>query len=323
MKSTFIVFAFIFLIAYNSIAQNPLGIYLDIDGKVKFWESEANRNGNLDDTVYVTFSGEKQLMDLRNLKYDHLTFLEAPRGFATSSCNLDPSRVNDTTRSYDSENQINSTNFIFDINQALFILEYTKLDDTSKISSEQNQFLDDIRGDGLNDSTIKEVKEILLEYINRYTGKWEPYEAREELQSKLSTPDTVIEQKAVYDYLVDLFVAYNYDKMNRLTKVIGYHCSLGVEVDSLNYDLTGKLIYFSRDKIGSIRNEFFFEYNDYNQVSNVIYIYSTVGTNRDTPQYTNPQIQKMKFTYNPEGIMNSQSQLQKDGNWLTTYYEIK
>ncbi len=33
-------------------SQNPLGIYIDIDGTLKFWEYEANLNGNLEDTVF-------------------------------------------------------------------------------------------------------------------------------------------------------------------------------------------------------------------------------------------------------------------------------
>ena len=55
---------------------NPLGIYIDTDGKAKFWESEANLNGNLDDTVFVTCGAKTHLEDLRNLKLINLTFLE-------------------------------------------------------------------------------------------------------------------------------------------------------------------------------------------------------------------------------------------------------
>jgi hypothetical protein len=55
----------------------------------------------------------------------------------------------------------------------------------------------------------------------------------------------------------------------------------------------------------------------------VNYIYSTVGANKDDAQYAYPEIQKMKFSYNSAGILNAQSQLQNDGSWLTTYYEIK
>ncbi len=334
MKLGIIFIVFNLFIVCDSIAQNPLGVYIDIDGKVKFWTSEANRNGNVDDSVYVSFNGEKQLMDLRNLKLDNLTLLEAPRYNATSSCNMDPSIRYDTTEQVKSNIAINSTIPFFDTSQLhLFYLPTTVIDsnhlftittnDSIKISVEQKEFTDDIRGVGLNDSTIKEVKTILMEYINRLTGKWEGEEEREALRSKLSLPDTIIEYKAIYDYLVDLFVVHNYDNKNRLTKVIGYHWNLGVEVDSLRYNKKGNLIYFCRDKIGSVRHEYYFKYNKNGQVEKVTYIYNSVGTNRNTTQYSHPETQIMKFTYNNLGIINSQSRVQKDGKLLTTYIEIR
>lgn len=323
MKSIIILFAFTFFVLYDTIAQNPLGVYLDIDGKVKFWEGEANRNGNVDDSVYVAFKGKKDLIDLRNLKYDYLTLLEAPRYLATSVCNMNPSIDYDTLEQPESDSQIDSISSFTGISQAYFYIEPIIQNNMPEISSVQKQFMDEIRGAGLNDSIIREVKTILVEYINRLTGKWEDDDEREKLHAKLSRPDTIIEHKAAYDFLVDLFVVHNYDSKNRLTKVIGYHWNLGVEVDSLNYDTKGNLIYFCRDKIGSIRHEYYFEYNKNAQVENVRYIYSTVGANRYTTQYAHPEIRKLKFTYNDLGIMNSQSQLQKDGSWLTTYYDIR
>lgn len=334
MKSIIIAFTFVLFMVYDTIAQNPLGVYIDIDGKVKFWAGEANRNGNMDDTVYTSFKGKRQLIDLRNLKYDDLTLLEAPRYIATSICNMDPSIHYDTTDRAGPDTQINVTKSFIDHNPTLlYTIPTTSVDISqafsatpnhpAKIRPAQKEFRDDIRGAGLNDSTIKEVKAILVEYINRLTGNWEGNDDREALRRKLSLPDTIIEKKAVYDYLVDLFVVHHYDSKNRLTKVIGYHWNLGVEVDSLRYDKAGNLVYFSRDKIGSIRKEFIFTYNKNARVSTVSYMYSTVGANRNTTHYTHPEIQKMKFTYTNSGIMNSQSQLQKDGKWLTTYYEIR
>lgn len=334
MKLGIVFIVFTLFVVSDSIAQNPLGVYIDIDGKVKFWTIEANRNGNIDDSVYVSFNGERQLMDLRNLKLDDLTLLEAPRYAATSSCNMDPSIRYDTTEQVESSISINSTIPFFDTSQLnLFYIPTIATDsnyllaittnESVNISNEQKEFLDDIRGVGLNDSTIKEVKTILLEYINRLTGKWEGNEDREALRKKLSLPDTIIEHKAIYDYLVDLFVVHNYDNKNRLTKVIGYHWNLGVEVDSLRYNKKGNLIYFCRDKIGSIRYEYYFDYNKKGQVEKVTYIYNSVGTNRNTTQYSHPETQIMKFTYNNLGVINSQSRLQKDGKLLTTYFDIR
>ena len=90
-------------------------------------------------------------------------------------------------------------------------IAYKQYHITTDINREPKEFMDDIRGAGLNDTTIKEVKTILIQYINRLTGKWEDIEEREALRRKLSLPDTIIESKAVYDYLVDLFVVHNYD----------------------------------------------------------------------------------------------------------------
>ena len=323
MKSIIILFIFKIIIICDSVAQNPLGVYLDIDGKVKFWVGEANRNGNIDDSVYMSNKGEKMLIDLRNLKYDYLTLLEAQRDIVTSSCEMDPSRNYDTTEQFESDSQMYSTKYLIDINQSILFLEPYATIDICIGGSEQKEFMDDMRGAGLNDSTVKEIKTILIQYINRLTGKWEGDNERDGLRRKLSLPDTIIEQKVVYDYLVDLFVVHNYDRKNRLTKVIGYHWDLGVEVDSLRYDKKGNLISFCRDKIGSGRCEFIFKYNKHAQVSNICYNYSTVGANRYSTQYTNPEIQIMKFTYNNDGIMNSKSLLQKDGSISTTYYDIR
>jgi hypothetical protein len=323
MKSIFLVFIVAIFSIHYSAAQNPLGLYIDIDGHVKFWTAEANRNGNVDDTVFVSYNGTRELIDLRNLKYNYLTLLEAPREAATSKCNLDPSARYDTTVVSEVETQFKPIGYSLTFSQLNYYgtptIEYM----TNDTSPKQNEFADDIRGIGLNDTNIKEVKTILAAYINRLKGKWEDDDDREALRKKLSLPDTIIEKKAVYDYLIDLFVVHNYDSKNRLTKVIGYHWDLGVEVDSLSYDKRGKLIYFSRDKIGSIRNEFFFKYNKYALVSDVKHVYTTVGINKHTTQYAHPEVHKMKFAYNNAGKMSAQSHLQNDGTWVTLNYEFR
>jgi hypothetical protein len=322
MKFILRLIVFTFFGQSLTFAQNPMGVYLDIDGKVKFWLDEPNRNGNVDDTVYLTYGDLKELIDLRNLKYDYLTLIEAPRRRATSISDMDPSIHYDTTEVDNSETDAQPIT-LFN-NYSLFQYECAKTfvyiqPDSNYV---QKTYWDDIRGAGLNDSTIKEVKDILVDYVNRISGKWESYEEREALHAQLSEPDTIIEKKAVYDYLVDLFVVHDYDKENRLIRVIGYHWNYGVEVDLLNYDTNGNLIYFCRDKIGSSKHEFFFQYNTAAQVVNVCYKYSFVGTNESTPQYAYPEFQETKYTYSQTGVLTSKSELQDDNSWSTVYYNI-
>lgn len=324
MKTRILILTISLIAITDIVAQvNPLGLYVDIDGKVKFWRSEANRNGNVDDTVYISFNGQTLLDDLRNLKYDYLTIVEAPRSIYTTPSNLDPSRINDTSL-YSNLNEtfngnISPTLIIFDSKSSNTCV----VPETLPVIQNQNFFYDDIRGDGLNDTVITKVKTILIEYVNRYSKNWVAYDERNDLYMRLSHYDTVVEKIAIYDYLVDLFITYDYDTNGHLSRVISYHWNSGVELDSLKYDEKGKLIYFLRESIGDIRNEYYFDYNEYGQVTNVSSHYSTVGPNIEAIHYANPYIEKMKFTYNNAGRMNSKSILQKEGNWLTHYFEIK
>jgi hypothetical protein len=324
MKSLLITIYIFFTASINLHAQiNPLGVYLEIDGKINFWYFEANRNGQVNDTIIITYNNEKEITDLRNLKYDLLTFVESPRTIWTSPCNLDPSRINDTIE----PEPINNINYLSPI--ISFSIEPFVLNDTiileNKNSSvvKNNYFADDIRGVGLNDSTIAVVKNILIKYINQYYNSYPSIDNREKLRYQLSKPDTIINHKAVYDYLVDLFIVHDFDSNQNLSRVIGYHWDYGIEIDSLKYDQLNRLIYFSRESIGSIQQQYFFTYDKYSRVTQVKNYYSTVGVNADRPSYTKSDIYTMKFTYNKSGKLNSKSYLQKDGKWITSNFEIK
>jgi hypothetical protein len=164
---------------------------------------------------------------------------------------------------------------------------------------------------------------ILTDYINDYEYKYVTYEDSEKLRAKLSLPDSIINKKAVYDYLVDLFVKHESDSKNRLSSVVGYHWDYGVEFVKVKYDKSDRLIYFLHQSIGSIRREFFFKYDKSGRVSIVEDHYSSVGANPESKHYTDPEISFMKFTYDSSGIMNSQSFMQTDGKWLTRFFKIK
>lgn len=311
----------IFLVAINDIiAQvNPLGLYVDIDGKVKFWRSEANFNGNVDDTVYITCNAETQLYDLRNLRLNYLTILEAPKSNWTMPSNLDPSRINDTS-GYCVVNK--NTNPYFSIQPSFFdsISLSTSVVEIKMPANQNHEFFSDyIRGDGLNDSIIGLVKSKLNLLIERFYGKLLPDEQLNHLRSEISYHDTVIEKIAIYDFLVDMIVTYEYDGNGRLSKVIGYHWNLGVEVDSLKYDNSGNLIYYSREQLGTNRNEYFFSYDKHGRVVKLIENYSSPATKNSIDISYSHQV---KFTYDSFGIMFSKALLQEE-NWLTYYFEIK
>lgn len=322
MRRLLVLFIILVMNHFYLKAQNPLGLYLDIDGHVKFWETEANLNGNVDDTVLATFQGKQELLDLRNLKLEHLTFLEAPRHRGTDPSNIDPSRRYDTTETEVIE-PIETDGLFFNIIPTLWSLDSIALADSMDQAAAPKHFLDDVRGLGLTDSALRDVNVVLDDYIKRFTGKWEPDEARDSLNKKLSECDSLVDYKPYCDYLVDLYVKYEYDTKEQLTRVIGYHWDLGVEVDQLMYDRKGHLIYFCRDKIGSIRTSFRFSYNRRGKVKEMKKEYNTTGPNAGSSQYTHPEFSTMRFTYDKSGMLNSQSYLNKDGTWNCVQYEIR
>jgi hypothetical protein len=325
MKKQVIFIVISFIAITDIVAQiNPLGLYVDIDGKVKFWENEENRNGNVDDTVYISFNSDRHLDDLRNLKYNYLTLIEAPSSDWITLSNLDPSRINDTSRSIAHDSKFSVDTYTFGenhfcysylTNQSFFI----KID-TSSNDSRKHLFSDESRGTGLTDSVLILVKSKLNDYINRNCGNLYSDEELEQLHKEISTYNTIIDGVAIFDYIVDLIVTYDYDKKDRLTRVLGYHWSRPVEVDSLKYDKAGNLSYYSREQIGSGgRREYFFKYDKSGRVTNVKERYcSAVSKNSIDISYSND----IKFTYNKIGKMNSKAVLQ-EGKWLSYYFEIK
>jgi hypothetical protein len=320
MKTLILLLIISFLDITSVVAQvNPTGLYVDIDGKIKFWRSEANFNGNLDDTVYIIHKGETQLYDLRNLKFNYLTILEAPRSNWTAPSNLDPSRVNDTSDYRIQYNSINPTFLNPLISFDSISLNTYVVEETIPAFQHQEFFSDDVRGVGLNDSILHLVTNKLNDLIDRFYGKTLPYEQINQLRHEISYHDTVIEKNAIYDYLVDMIVTYEYDGNGRLRNVLGYHWNLGIEVDSLKYDKSGNLIYFSREQLGTNRNEYVFSYDTFGRLTNYTENYATPVSENSIDISFSKQV---SFTYNNDGIMNSKSELH-EGNWITYDFEIK
>lgn len=322
MRKILFLFYCLCLLQTGNTQTIPLGLNLTPGGKVVFSEGEPNYNGNLDNPVEVSCDGAESYMeDLRNVKYNMLTIVEFPDESWVLPNRNDPSRMNDTTSYYDSENNDSYPWYFYDSTQTLyfvldssFVIDSVYNNEVSDSKPVQPKFNDDVVGLELTDERVAMLKQKLRNYVNDHYGKVEPYSDQNDLQIELSHEDSVVDKYAVYDYLVDKLVFYNYTD-DLLTSVIGYHYDYGVEFDSLRYDAAGNMTYFSTEGIGSIRNEYYMEYNKFNQVIKVINHYSSAG-NTDEESYINPDIEVVKFGYNPNGNVKSKSRYQEDGTWL-------
>ena len=319
MKIKALLFALSVFASTRVLAQiNPLGLYVDTDGKVKFWESEENLNGNLDDTVYIRLNGDTFLEDLRNVKYSYLTIIEAPSTDWISLSNLDPSRINDTSRYNIYGNRYGRSTFSFGENYfSNYYLnnQFTILTIDSTANSNR-LFTDESRGAGLTDSILRLVKSKLSDYVSN--RPWSD-EKLEKLHNEISGYDTIIDGIAQFDYIVDLFISYDYDKKDKLTRVLGYHWNQTLEVDSLKYDKKGNLIYFSREQLGINKSECLFKYDKSGRVTSVDTRYLSHGSDNSIKVTSEISI---KFTYNKVGKVNSKSVLY-DGILFTYYFDIK
>ena len=319
MKIKALLFILSVFASARVLAQiNPLGLYVDIDGKVKFWECEEYLNGNLDDTVHITLNGDTYLDDLRNLKYQHLTIIDAPSSDWISLSNLDPSRINDTSRYNIYDNRYGRSTFSFGENYfSNYYLnnQFTILTIDSTANSNR-LFRDESRGAGLTDSILRLVKTKLSDYVSN--RPWSD-EKLEKLHNEISGYDTIVDGIAQFDYIVDLFITYDYDKKDKLTRVLGYHWNQTLEVDSLKYDKKGNLIYFSREQLGINRSEYSFKYDKSGRVISVDTRYFSPGSDNSIEV---TRTNSIKFTYNKVGKVNSKSVLD-DGILLTYFFEIK
>lgn len=321
MKKVFFLFYCLFFLQTGNTQTIPLGLNLTPGGKVVFSEAEPNYNGNLDNPVEVSNDGmAPYIEDWRNLKIDLLTIVDFPDESWVLPNQNDPSRMNDTTTYYDWEKNDSYFGLFYDSTQTFyFVLDSSLVIDSvsNEVSDSepvQPKFEDDVVGLELTDERVAMLKEKLRNYVNEHYGKVEPYDDRNDLQIELSHEDSVVDKYAVYDYLVDKLVFYNYTG-DLLTSVIGYHYDYGVEFDSLRYDAAGNMTYFSTEGIGSTRNEYYMEYNKFNQVTKVTKHYSSAG-NTNEESYINPDIEVVKFEYNPNGNVMSKSYYQEDGSWL-------
>lgn len=309
-----LVFIFI-LITFRFTAQViPHGLYIDFDGKVKFRDAEPNLRGYVEDTVFVIFYNDTIVDDLYNVLYNDLTLIESPDDGWTLPSSGDPSRVNDTTEF----NERSYSNNPLTFNVPTIWIDTFVLQETQKELI--NKYSDLIRGDKLTIENIEKIRTLLQKYQRENYGMAIPYQTRNDLYVELSHYDSVVDKIAVYDYLVDHVVFYNYDS-EKLTSILGYHWNLGVEFDSLHYDKRGKLVYFSRESLGSIRNEFFFEYDRKKRVISSKHFYS-ITPNSDEGLMVREEHETVNYEYK-KGTLISKSVKTIDGIISTVKYKFQ
>lgn len=305
------ILLYMFLISCGFYSQViPYGVYITIEGKVKFSEMESNQRGYIEDTVYLNCGEWNSSDDIANIPINYLTLVDFPDDSWTNESYGDPSKINDTTPRVYSDNYLwQNTPFNVITIDTLFIVETPNGKSNRRKKEEIHQFQNIYRGDKLNDSVISLVNQKLTHFKNNYQDKTIFYDARGKLYMDLSHYDTVIEKQAIYDFLVDHFVDYKYNKKG-LTNAIGYHWNLGVESDSLVYDKKHRLIYFSRESIGSSKTEIHFTYNKSGQVISNKLLRSYSGNQEGEPLIVSSTVMNL-YTYHKSGLMSS----------ITFYYE--
>jgi hypothetical protein len=313
MKQTIIIIIIIILITlftfqsgYSQI--NPIGLLLNLNGTIEVHTGPPNYNGNIDNPVYVICDTDSVIWDLRNVRYDQLTIIEAPKFIYPS--NLDHSHEEyENTPDFDS---INSTISIYGKDSSFIIFN----NDSAVFSANNtNRFRDEIIGIGMIDSiNIQLIKTKLSNHIKLYLGNSTDEEDLQRIYYELSTPDSIVDGEERYDYLIDKLIFYNYES-NKLTSIMGYHWNYGLEFDSLNYDSFGNLIYFLREEIGSVRNEISLSYDKKNRVTGMMHKH---GYNDSSPT-----IIESKFTYDSNGILTSKSTRKDNGSWETCEIKLK
>ena len=142
------------------------------------------------------------------------------------------------------------------------------------------------------------------------------------LQEFLSVEDSIINKEPVYDYLIDKVVFYAYDS-GKLVGSIGYfHANSGIEIDTLKYDSSGKLIFFSKESIGISHDSYYFYYNEKGQVVEIKHVYYHYESDQyeKCPSCKRYATYRYKYSYNAQAKLNSIKHL-SDGKWYESTFE--
>lgn len=291
------------------------GLEVSEKGTIVFSRAEENRNGILEDTTDVTCEiGQSRYQDdWRNVKYDFLILMDYPDETWTMPSNGDPGYEGDSLPEETGKSGKNQL-------VTVVLFTDTLLDDSTRQDRIEPVplFRDEIDGLGLTDSRVADAREKLETYICENYGRLTEWKEQNQLYTALSCPDTIIHKQRIYDYLVDRLVFYTYEG-DRLTAVTAYHWNLGVECDSLRYDKYGNLRYLTREKVGSIRYEYCFDYNESNQLIESTFVYCSAGSipyepfGKDLPEVT-------RFGYDASGTICSKSVVTGTGTWNNCYF---
>jgi YD repeat-containing protein len=306
-----------------SYSQIPLGCYVNPDGHLVFEEVEPNYNGHLTDTVFLVWDNENYIEDLRNFTYDYLTVITHPGDYQFLPSSNDPSRRYDTSANeiplVNEGIQMNVLNPFVVGNGITEQLDSIQHATSSNVIEYNYPFTSELIGVGITAENTIEIKQIIANYIACNSGYWEDTEDRLFLQHQLSEIDTVIDQRAIYDYLVDQLVEYTYNDEHQLVRIVNYNWNSGVAFWNLLYYPTGELYEIHCEQLVGLQVTYTFEYNSIGQLITVSECHATSGANRSTNQYTDPDRQVTRFTYNENGFINGITHFQEEVKGSTVH----
>lgn len=294
MRSFNILLLSTLLSIFASAQVNPYGFKLTIDGKLEFAEHiDFQYAPRITDTAFIYCAGDTSYIDFNQFMHDNMVILEPSSPEWTDYSSIE-----------EENKEENYEDFLLDITTYQVVWD-TNASITQELSPQtqikKNHFEDVLNYHGeISDSTQREIKKILNDYIQQNKQKditWKNWYA---LRTKLSEEDELKDKEPVYDYILDKAVFFEYTE-DRLTRVIGYFFnSGGVENDTLVYDRRGNLIYFHRETIGIAGEEFYFTYNWRNKLTKVKHLYYHYNSNYydacpSCINYSKPSIHKYKY----------------------------
>jgi len=308
-----VILTFIILIASIKVGISqviPTGLTLKVNGELEITLDNYRLNVNIiRDSILVTCDSYSRWMDIEELESEYLSIIETP----------DPNWTNWSVIGYE-----NNPNDEYLINAPIVNWAfYDSAIETNHTENQSNKFENIFEYHGtLTDVQKEEVYDTLNSYALQHSEKPLVMKDWYKLQKFLSVEDTMINKEPVYDYLIDKVVFYTYDS-GKLVRSIGYfHANSGIEIDTLKYDSSGKLIFFSKESIGISHDSYYFYYNELGQVVELKHVYYHYASDQyekcsSCKQYST---YRHKYSYNAQGQLNSMKHLSY-GKWYECTFE--
>ena len=309
-----VILAFIILIASIKVGISqviPTGLTLKINGELEITLDNYRFNiTSIKDSVLVTSGTYQRWMDILEVESEILSIIETPDPDWTSWSVLEE-ELNPSSDEY-----LNS----------MPVADWSLYDstlETNQTETQSSAYEDVFEYHGtLTDAQKKEIHDTLDAYALKHSEKDLVMKDWYAVQEFLSVEDTIINKELVYDYLIDKVIFYTYDD-GKLVGSIGYfHSSAGIEIDTLKYDSSGKLIFFSKESIGISHDSYYFYYNENNQVIEIKHVDYSYHSSlyENCPSCKQYSTYEFKFSYNAQGKINSMKHLSY-GKWYERTFE--